>query len=83
LVFRFDHKEARRRREVAKLRPEAVALAIARTKETVVAYERGHAVPSIPVLATLCDLYDCSAEDLLTDDAVELAAPKAERQAAS
>jgi DNA-binding XRE family transcriptional regulator len=63
--YRVDHDELKRRRLAAGLKAEAVALAIDRTKETVVSYEMGRVVPPLAVLFDLCALYDCELVDVL------------------
>lgn len=64
MAYRLDHAELKRRRLLAGLKAEAVAIAVDRTKETIVSYELGRVVPPMPVLLTLCDLYGCDPADV-------------------
>jgi transcriptional regulator with XRE-family HTH domain len=72
MSYRFDRDEYRRRRKAAGLRPEQIALAVGRTTGAVTNYELGRAIPPLRVLAQLCELLDCTPNDLLrsVDEAV-------------
>ncbi|HEY1444756.1 MAG TPA: helix-turn-helix transcriptional regulator [Acidimicrobiales bacterium] len=63
--YRFDHVELKRRRIVSGKKPELIALEIDRTKEAYSSYERGIAIPPMPIALAVCDALGCKLEDLL------------------
>jgi DNA-binding XRE family transcriptional regulator len=84
LPYRLDPVELKRHRLAAGLKAEAVAITINRTKETLVAYELGRAIPPMPILLVLCDLYGCAPADVLipADDHQQAREAMAESRAA-
>jgi DNA-binding XRE family transcriptional regulator len=65
LLMPFDRHELKRLRVATGKKPELIALELGITKEAYVAYETGRAVPPTNRILALCDLFDCSAADLL------------------
>lgn len=64
---KFSGARCRQLRHDAGLRAENVAIAINRSYYSIVEYEYGRAIPSVPVLIALADFYDCPVDDLLEE----------------
>jgi DNA-binding XRE family transcriptional regulator len=64
MPFRFDHKAAKAARIRAGLKPEHVALATDKTKETILGWESGKFLPPMATLLAMCDLYGVEPADL-------------------
>lgn len=73
-MSRIDPPKLRARREAARLRREAVAVALGKSYRTIEAYETGQNIPPGDVLVALAALYGVAVEDLCTDDAAPVGA---------
>lgn len=71
----FSGQRLRSARIAKDLKPEALALRVNRSVYSIHEYERGRALPSVPVLAALALVLDTSIDDLFaTDEALAQAA---------
>jgi DNA-binding XRE family transcriptional regulator len=60
-----NHDEIRRQRLLSGLEPEAVALELHRSKESIKNWETGQSAPPLKMVFALADLFGCSVVDLL------------------
>jgi DNA-binding XRE family transcriptional regulator len=68
-VEHFSGPELQRKRELAGLTRTKLAAGIDRSEQSVKAYERGAALPSVRIVAALADVLGCDAGDLFVSDA--------------
>lgn len=66
----FSGQRLREHRIAAGLKPEALAPRINRSVFTIHQYERGVALPSVPVLGALADVLNVSVDDFFVREAV-------------
>jgi transcriptional regulator with XRE-family HTH domain len=65
-MYRFDGLKLRRLRVAKRIRPETMAARLGRSLSTLTFYEKGRIDPPLRVLCQICEVLDCSPEDLLT-----------------
>jgi DNA-binding XRE family transcriptional regulator len=66
----FSGRQLRAHRVAAGLKPEALAPLVKRSVFTIHQYERGVALPSVPVLGALADALSVSVDDFFATEAV-------------
>ena len=67
-MLRFDGKLLRQKRVAAGRRREAVAVAIGRSMQSVIAYENGRIDPPVSVVGRLAAVLACSPNDFYNED---------------
>jgi transcriptional regulator with XRE-family HTH domain len=60
-----NHRELKRRRLVAGIKAEQVAMDTDRSKEAVLSWEAGRAEPPLMILMKLAKIYQCELSDLV------------------
>ena len=69
----FDGAEMRRRRQSLGISPAQIAVAIDRCTEAVDCYELGLRMPPLKVLCSICNMLDCTPNDLMPQFAPAMA----------